>query len=70
MTEDFKLVICIQDQGDGLSRRNTHLREGSPLEAAVDRQIKHGGHVIWRVGSERDHVGTGSADCEVPVVGV
>ena len=60
--DDFNLVLCLQDQGDGLSTRNPHPGDESPLEAAVDEYINVGGSVSWRVGSERDHVGTGFAD--------
>ena len=70
VTVEFKHVICLQIQGDGLCTGNTHLRGESVLEFAVEEQTNLGATVSWRVGSERYDVGTGSADCKVPVVGV
>ena len=70
VSDDYQRVICLQHHGDGLSRRNTLLRVADPPDFVVDDQKKLGRHVSWRVGSERDHVGTGSVDCDASVVGV
>ena len=51
VSDDFQRVARLQDQGDGLSRRNTVLRAGTPLDFAVDDQIKYDGSIFPRVGS-------------------
>ena len=69
-TDEFKRVICLHIQDDGLCTGNTNLRGECVLGFAVDDQLNPDDSVSWRVGSLSDDVGTGAADYDVPVVGV
>ena len=67
LRSNLKIAAYFQKNANGSSNRNAFLGVDDPIQLPVkieSHDYKRGG---FRIGSDRDHVGAGSADFSIPV---